>query len=293
MAFETVLYEKIDNIAKITLNRPEKRNAESQLMSKEIHEAIHQAEEDGDVKVIILAGAGKSFSSGHDMGGAAAADERAAPRHQTGSLEHFLAEESRWVKPMLALRDMGKPIIAQVQGYTIMGGCMLAMMCDFVIASEDARFSERASRQGGYSTEFFAYVYELGAKKAKEYLMTGDYFDAQEAYRLGMVNKVVSLDKLEEETMDFAKKLAMQTASSLKYIKQAVNYVQDLMGYRQAVQYGFNVHMLTHAQRALLPPDAEQAYAGQGGMSVKERLAARDAKFREGDVKDLARMAKK
>ena len=196
----------------------------------------------------------------------------------------MLGEESRWVFPMLALRDMGKPMIAQVQGYCIMGGCMVATMCDFIVASEDAQFSERASRQGGYSTEFFGYVYELGAKKAKEYLMTGDYFGAQEAYRLGMVNKVVPLDKLEEETMAFAKKLAMQTHSSLKYIKQAVNFVQDLMGYRQAVRFGFNLHSLTHSQRALAPEPEYRQVRSSGG-SVRDYVKARDERFKDSKKK--------
>ncbi len=283
MAFQYILYEKIEKVAKVTMNRPEVRNAENPGMNKEMFEAFDMAAKDPDVRVIILAGAGPSFSAGHDMGSPAGVAERAkAPPRKGGSFEGYLGEESRWVFPMLALRDMPKPMIAQVQGYCIMGGCMLATMCDFIIASEDAKFSERASRQGGYSTEFFSYVYELGAKKAKEYLMTGDYFDAQEAYRLGMVNRVVPLDKLEEETMNFAQKLALQSAYSLNFIKQAVNYVQDLMGYRQAIRFGFNIHSLTHSHRAIdssLDPRAE--VRREGRASVRDVIKARDGRFQD------------
>ncbi len=280
MAFETVIYEKIDKVARVTMNRPEVRNAENQQMNREMFEAFAMAEADDDIRVIILAGAGKSFSAGHDLGSPAAIAEReAGPKYEGGSFEHYLAEEDRWVWKMLGLRDMAKPLIAQVQGYCIMGGCMVATMCDLIVASEDAKFAERAVRAGGASTEYFTYVWELGYRKAKEYLMTGDFFDAQEAYRLGMVNKVVPLEKLEEETLDLANRIAMQSALSLKFIKQAVNYIQDNQGFREGIRYFFNLHMLTHAQRTLMGPGAGyEGLRGDGG-SVKDLLKARDEKF--------------
>ncbi len=173
---------------------------------------------------------------------------------------------------------MAKPMIAQVQGYCIMGGCMVATMCDLIVASEDAKFAERAVRAGGASTEYFTYVWELGYRKAKEYLMTGNYFDAQEAYRLGMVNKVVPLGKLEEETMELAQQIAMQSPASLKFIKQAVNFIQDNQGFREGIRYFFNLHLLTHAQRTLVPGSGYDGLRGDGG-SVKDLLRARDEKF--------------
>ena len=284
MVFETVTYEKIDKVARVTMNRPEVRNAETKQMNREMFEAFAMAEKDDDIRVIILAGAGKSFSAGHDMGSPAAIAEReAGPRHKAGSYEHYLAEEDRWIWKMLGLRDMAKPMIAQVQGYCIMGGCMVATMCDLIVASEDAQFSERASRQGGASTEYFTYVWELGYRKAKEYLMTGDFFDAREAYRLGMVNKVVPLEKLQEETLDLANRIAMQGASSLKYIKQAVNFIQDNQGFREGIRYFFNLHQLTHAQRTLMGPDSPQAAQAQGATSVRERIARRDGQFKDNE----------
>ena len=280
MAFETIIYEKIDKVARVTMNRPEVRNAESRQMNREMFEAFAMAEADDDVRVIILAGVGRSFSAGHDLGSPAAIAEReAGPKYQSGSFEHYLAEEDRWITPMLGLRDMGKPMIAQVQGHCIMGGCMVATMCDLIVASEDAQFAERAVRAGGASVEYFTYVWELGYRKAKEYLMTGDFFSAQEAWRLGMVNKVVPLEKLEEETMNLANRIAMQSPSSLKFIKQAVNYIQDNQGFREGIRYFFNLHQLTHAQRTLMGPESEYSAETRASMSVKERLAARDKKF--------------
>ena len=279
MTFETVIYEKIGNVVKVTMNRPEVRNAESRQMSKEIAEAFGMAEEDDDVRVIILAGAGPSFSAGHDLGSAAAvAEKEKAPPVQAGSFEHYLAEESRWIKPWLHIRDMPKPTIAQVQGYCIMGGLMLASMCDLIIASEDARFAERAVRAGGAAVEYFSHPWEFGIRKAKELLFTGDYIDAQEAWRLGMVNRVVPLEKLAEETMNLAETIAVQSPSSLKFIKQAVNYVQDLQGFRNSIHYFYNLHQLTHAQRTLAPGSGYDGLRGDGG-SVRDLLKARDEKF--------------
>jgi len=275
MAFETVIYEKIDNIAKITMNRPEVRNAENRQMSKEIAEAFAMADEDSDVKVIILAGAGPSFSSGHDMGSPAAIAEREEHPVQMGSREHYDDEENRWLKSCLRIRDIPKPTIAQVQGHCIMGGLMLATVCDLIIAADNAQFAEYAVRMGGAAVEYFSHPWELGTRKCKEFLFTGDPIDAQEAWRLGMVNRVVPIEKLEEETMNLAKKIALQNPSALKFAKMAVNYTQDRMGFRDSILYFYNIHQLTHAHGALAGVSAQP----RERRSVKEFVRARDEKF--------------
>lgn len=275
MEFETLTYEKIDNIAKITMNRPEVRNAENMQMSKEISEAFGSAEADGDVKVIILAGAGPSFSSGHDIGSAAAKAEREKDPMVLGSREHYINEEDRWLKSCLRIRDIPKPTIAQVQGHCIMGGLMLATICDIIIAADNAQFAEYAVRMGGAGVEYFSHPWELGMRRCKEFLFTGDPIDAQEAWRVGMINRVVPLDKLEEETMNLAKKIALQSPSALKFAKMAVNYTQDLMGFKSAINYFYNIHQLTHAHRSLEGVAVPQQDAG----SVKEYVKSRDEKF--------------
>ena len=278
MAFETILYEKLDNVAKITMNRPEMRNAENRQMSKELAEAFSMAEEDDEIRVIILAGEGPSFSSGHDMGSPAAIAESKKHRIRIGTIEQWRHEENRWLKFCLRVRDMEKPTIAQVQGYCIMGGMMLATMCDLIIASEDARFADMAVRMGGPAIEYFTHPWELGIRKCKEFLFTGDYIDAQEAWRLGMVNRVVPREKLEEETMNLAKRIALQNPTALKFAKLAVNDTQDFMGFRHSINSLFKMHQLAHAYWVTDPqlsPRSRQAAPG-----VREYLKARDEKFK-------------
>lgn len=276
MTFETVLYEKSNGVAKITLNRPAVRNAENRQMSREVLEVFKMAEEDNEVRVIVLAAAGSTFSSGHDLGSQAAiAENQQNPINPTmGRYEH---EEERWLKSWLHVRDIDKPTIAAVQGYCIMGGFMLATMCDLIVAADDAKFADMAVRMGGAAVEYFSHPWELGFRKCKEFLFTGDYIDAQEAYRLGMVNKVVPLAKLEEETMNLANKIALQQPHALKLAKQAVNYTQDLMGFRESLQYLFNIHQLTHAYGALDP--SLSVLASRGNKGLKDMLAERDKKF--------------
>ena len=276
MTLETVLYEKSNGVAKITLNRPAVRNAENRQMSREVLEAFKMAEEDNEVRVIVLAAAGSTFSSGHDLGSQAAiAENQQNPINPTmGRYEH---EEERWLKSWLHVRDIDKPTIAAVQGYCIMGGFMLATMCDLIVAADDAKFADMAVRMGGAAVEYFSHPWELGFRKCKEFLFTGDYIDAQEAYRLGMVNKVVPLAKLEEETMNLANKIALQQPHALKLAKQAVNYTQDLMGFRESLQYLFNIHQLTHAYGALDP--SLSVLASRGNKGLKDMLAERDKKF--------------
>lgn len=275
MSFETIIYGKNNGVAKITLNRPEVRNAENRQMSKEVLEAFKLAEEDNEVIVVVLAAAGTSFSSGHDLGSEAAKEEnKREPVNPTmGRYEH---EEERWFKSWMHVRDMDKPTIASVQGYCIMGGFMLATMCDLIVAADDARFADMAVRMGGAAVEYFSHPWELGIRKCKEFLFTGDYIDAQEAYRLGMVNKVVPREKLEEETMNLANKIALQKPHALKLAKQAVNYTQDLMGFRESLRFLFNIHQLTHAYREIDPSMSVMAR----NKSVKEFLADRDSKFK-------------
>ena len=278
MDFVTVIYEKGNGIAKITLNRPEVRNAENRQMSREILEAFKLAEEDNEVRVIVLAAAGTSFSSGHDLGSPAAiAEGQKEPVNTTmGRYEH---EEERWLKSWLYVRDLDKPTIAAVQGYCIMGGFMLATMCDIIIASEDAKFADMAVRMGGAAVEYFSHPWELGVRKCKELLFTGDYIDAQEAWRLGMVNRVVPCERLEEETMNLANKIALQKPHALKLAKQAINYTQDLMGFRESLHYLFNIHQLSHAYGALDP--SLSVLASRGNKGLKEMLTERDKKFEQ------------
>jgi enoyl-CoA hydratase len=273
MAYETIIYEKLEgNVARITLNRPEVRNAQDTKMIKELDDAFKKAEADDEVRVIILAAAGPCFSSGHDLkeGG-----EVRKNLPKPGAEGRMKLEEEIYLDPCLRWRDIQKPTIAQVHSYCIMGGLMLAAVCDIIIASEDALFAERAVRERGAAVEYFCHPWEFGIRKTKEMLFTGDFIGAEEAYRLGMVNHVVPRDKLEEETLKLARKIALQDPFALKMAKLAVNQTWDIMGFRNAIIAFFTIHQLTHSHRG------EIGYTMTETKSVKEFLKERDAKFEQ------------
>ena len=155
-----------------------------------------------------------------------------------------------------------------------MGGLILATACDLIVASDDARFSDRTVRWGGPHVQLASLPWEIGFRKAKEYLFTGDWIDAHEAQRLGLVNRVVPRDKLEEETMSLAQRIAMQDPFALRISKFSVNRMQDEMGYRSAVTAAFQTHALSVAYRR--ERDGPDAF--ERGLGA-ERARDRDERF--------------
>ncbi len=285
MGFKTVIYEKADSIARITMNRPEVRNAETALMSQEILDAFKMAEADNEVKVIVLAGAGMDFSSGHDLGSPAAIAERQQNPPLPGVEGMVNSEMKRWLQAPLYVRDIPKPTIAQVQGHCIMGGMLLATMCDIIIASEDATFQDMGVRFGTPSVEFFSHPWELGTRKTKEMLFTGDPIPAHEAWRLGMVNRVVPREKLEEETMKLARRIALNHPFALKVVKMACNAAQDVQGYRASLLPAFLLHELGHANARLDPnyiPSVGRMMRGEGRIPSKAFSVRPDEEEKKG-----------
>lgn len=275
MTWETILYEQSGAVVRMTVNRPEVLNAQSRLTIEELDAAFQQAAQDEAARVIIVAGAGQHFSSGHDLGSKAELADRERrgyasdlPRVWGRSWELYLEACLRW-------RDLPKPTIAQVQGYCIMGGLMLASTCDLIIASEDARFADRALRWGGAHVQYLSLPWDVGPRKAKEYLFTGDYITAQEALRLGLVNRVVPRERLEEETTALAERIALQDPFALRLAKLSVNTMLDEMGQRNAIVSAFKTHALSVASRR----ETGQGYESLPGESVAERVRARDARF--------------
>jgi len=153
--------------------------------------------------------------------------------------EIYLGFSERW-------RNVPKPTIAAVQGKCIMGGLMLIWPCDIIIASEDTEFVDHAVSFGIDGVEYFAHPWELGPRKAKEFLFTGDWMTAAEAYRLGMVNQVVPREKLPEAALEMAKKIARKPLFALKLAKEAVNAAEDVQGRVAAMQTSFALHQLAH-----------------------------------------------
>jgi enoyl-CoA hydratase/carnithine racemase len=235
-------YEVEGRIATITLNRAEAANAQTLPMLDDLDEAWRRAAEDDEVRVIILQGNGKHFSAGHDIKGVSSEGE--AP---TWTLAGIYATESRrFLEYSLRWRNIPKPSIAAVQGVCIAGGLLLAWPCDLIIAADNAKFSDPVVNMGIGGVEYHGHTWEWGARKAKEMLFTSRSMTAEEAERLGMVNKVVPLDDLRAETRALAEEIAKKHPFALRQAKRAVNQTLDVQGFYAAVQSVFDIHQTGH-----------------------------------------------
>ncbi len=275
MDFRTILYEKLGAVLRITTNRPDALNAQSRVMILELDQAFRMAVEDDDIRVVIVAGAGAHFSAGHDLGSPEELDDRKAHPVGPGMPENLKRLSELYLETTLRWREVPKPTIAQVQGYCIMGGLMLASCCDLIVAAEDARFADRSVRWGGPHVQYFGMAWDLGPRKTKEYLFTGDYLDAHEALSLGLVNRVVPREALAAATLELAQRIALQDPFALKMAKASVNGTMDIQGHRQAIEAAFKNYMMTIPHRQALGTYGAAARA----RSVKERIQARDGRF--------------
>jgi enoyl-CoA hydratase len=215
MDYQTILYEKSEKIAVITLNRPKSMNALNSQIFTELHHVLSEIDGDEDVKVVILAGNEKFFAAGADI---TEFGEIAAPVDAHRFLKNAQAVYNR-------IEDLEKPVIAAVSGFALGGGCELTLACDLRIAAENATFGQPEIRigiiPGAGGTQRLPRI--IGVTRAKELLYTGDFIDAQEAYRIGLVNKVVPTASLMEEAKKMAGKIARQPGFALKITKIAVN----------------------------------------------------------------------
>ena len=253
-------------VARITLARPDKRNAQTMALLAELNEAFDLAAHDDEVKVIVLAAEGPDFSSGHaGVGGLDMKEYKPAGTWKDfgapGQEGHWGVEQEFFLGFCWRWRNIPKPTIAEVQGWVIAGGLMLAWPCDIIIASEDAKFTDPVVAFGVNAVEYFAHPWEVGVRKAKEMLFTGEVITADEAKSLGMVNHVVELDNLTEFTMDMARKIAKRPMMGLKLAKQSVNQTQDAQGFWTSIQSAMSLQQLGHAHaRAVhegIPVDPE------------------------------------
>jgi enoyl-CoA hydratase len=254
--YETVLYENREpGIAHIVLNRPKARNAQDLQMTYDINDAFNHAAQDDDIKVIVLSGNGPHFSAGHDLrgdGGKFLKEDFPvvgtwAGFESSGAHGRFGRENEIYLDMVRRWQNISKPTIAQVHGKCIAGGLMLAWACDIIVASDDAMFQDPVVMMGVCGVEFFVHPYELGPRKAKEFLFTADWWTATEAHRLGMVNHVVDPQELESFTLEMAKKIAAKPLFALQLTKKAVNYTMDNMGLQTSMDYAFGLHQLCHS----------------------------------------------
>jgi enoyl-CoA hydratase len=216
MDFETLLYTQEEGIGIVTLNRPERLNALNYRMRDEIPAVFEEMGRDPEIRAVIFTGGEKAFCAGADI------KERAGVQRTQNEFYSYLR---RTHEIFCKIEDFEKPVIAAVSGVAIGGGCELALVCDLRIASETARFGLSEVRLGAIpaagGTQRLPRI--IGATKAKEYLFTGDFIEPQEAYRLGLVNRVVPVERLLEEARVLAKKILNNPPLAVKFAKRAVN----------------------------------------------------------------------
>jgi enoyl-CoA hydratase len=262
--YRYIKYETLDDgvIAKITLDRPRTRNAQNRGLLVELGEAFLRAEADDTVRVVILNGAGPLFSAGHDMGSRESMEERQPGPGQhpsiavnggtrIGAENRMLQEWHYFFENTLRWRNLRKITIAQVHGPVFAAGLMLMWACDLIVAADNTNFADVVgTRLGMCGVEYFAHPFELGPRKAKELLLTGDSIDVEEAYRLGMVSKIFPADELNERTLEFARRIAKTNTMAALLIKESVNQSQDNMGFYNALNACFTLHQLNHSHWA-------------------------------------------
>jgi enoyl-CoA hydratase len=275
---ETVLYEAKGAVAVVTMNRPQYRNAQNAKMTQALDAAFTRAMGDDGVRVIVLAGAGPHFSAGHDIGTPQRDIHQPFPRVATTWWEHadkegaegvFVREQELYLGMCRRWRDLPKPTIAMVQGACVAGGLMLAWTCDLIVAADDAFFADPVVRMGIPGVEYFAHPFAMPARIAKEMLLLGEKMPAERALAVGMVNRVVPRDRLHDETLAIASRIAQMPRFALALAKKAVNQAEDRMGLRDAMDAAFALHHLAHAHNTLTSPDH---LAGEDAKSMAAKL---------------------
>jgi len=277
-AYKNIIYEKKPPIAYVTLNRPEKVNALSLDLQKEVRDALEDAGwEDDEIRVIVIKGAGRGFSAGYDMSEESGATNAVQIRDRLLVRKGFSAT-SFWD----VFWGNKKPIIAQVHGFCLAGGCATACFCDLCICSEDALFGAPEIRFGGpYMPAVWPWI--LGPRKTRELLYTGNLMDAQEAWRLGLVNKVVPKDKLDEEVNKLAQTISKVPAVCIEYSKKLVNMAYELMNIRLAMERSSELEAMVAASLESSPEVAEYQRIAQK-QGLKAALAWSSARFAEEDA---------
>ena len=273
---DIVLYEAREGVAWITMNRPQYHNAQNGKMTYLLDDAFKRAVADDEVKVIVLRGEGKHFSAGHDIG-TPGRDVHLSQDRVTMWYDHadkeggeflYVREAEAYLGMCRRWREIPKPTIAAVQGACIAGGLMLAWVCDLIVATDDAYFSDPVVRMGIPGVEYFAHPYELNPRIAKEFLFTGNKMGAERAYQMGMVNQISTRDTLMADVEALATKIAAMPRLGLALTKQAINNVEELQGKRSAMEAAFAWHHFTHVHNDLTTGNK------LGGMDAKSMAKA-------------------
>lgn len=256
-----VTYDTDGRVSVVTLNRPEKLNAISGELMRELVAALRQAEDDMATSVVVLRGEGRSFCVGYDVGGGF----ELGGRWQDPALNWY-DELKRALDLELMPWQLAKPVVASVQGYVLGGGCELSLFCDLTIAADDAKFGEPEIRFSN-SGPGFVLPWIVGPKRAREMLYFGDMIDAEKALEIGMINRIVPRDKLVEETLRYAHRLAMVDPEALVMTKRSINRGLDAAGFRRAMEAGLDTIAPLYAAKTEYGQEF-MAIAGRDGLGA-------------------------
>ena len=236
MAYKQIQYHVEGPLATITLNRPRYKNAQDYLLLDEVDLAMTEAKDDRTVRVIIVRGSGGNFSTGHDLGTPESIEYRRSLGAEPG-IEEYDQFKKYNLDLLLRWRNNPKPTIAMVEGYCIYAGWMLAACLDVVFAADDARFL------AGF-VEYMSIPWDIGVRRAKELCFESRFISAEEAARYGLVNRVLPLEDLERETYAYARRVAENSPTSLRFAKVEINKAQDIQGYTNALEDALGDYMV-------------------------------------------------
>ena len=261
-------------VRRITLNRPEKRNALNNALRSEIFAALEAHDRDPDVRVTIIRGAGPAFCSGYDL---SANNRVGQPYHSSDGLGQW---SRHVVDGWFRVWDLAKPVIAQVHGYCLAGGTELATACDLVYVAEDAQIGYPPVRlMSPPDMQFHPWL--LGMRSAMEMYLTGDALSGAEAARQGWANRAYPLDRLESEVLAIADRVAKLPTELAAINKRSVHRAMEIMGLRAAIRSGTELQALAFQTE---PSKAYMSRFRRDGASVSGLLSERDATF--GDYRE-------
>jgi len=288
MSSETLIYEKEDfeegSMVTLTMNKPETLNALNIEFSREIDDALTKVEQDDDVKVVVLKGAGKAFSAGYDLGrvyfvyggGTGKPEDKSRRPSQRSRLAY-----DRWRSESLRrIFLLDKITIAQVHGYCIGGGLYMSLCCDMTIAAEDAKIGHSEQRLG-FSGTMYVFPIEvalIGQKRARELLLTGKLIDGKEAERIGLVNQVVAADQLEAETRKLARSMTLLPRDGIAIGKATARLAYDSMGLSSAFGQGYLGHTMFTNTR--FEPGEYNFIKRRRDVGLREAVKERDARYK-------------
>ena len=267
--YTQVRYEQDGRVARLVLDRPRYRNAQSRVLLEELDAAFKHASEDTSVGVIVLTGEGDHFSAGHDLGTPEELADREERPYLDGLRGRFERSSELFIEATLRWRNVPKPTIAGVRGYCIFGGWMIASACDIVFAATDARFLPT-------NFQYFSVPWDINHRKATAILFESRFIDAEEARELGFVEEVLEPAALMDHVMDYAHRVAQNDPFQLRMMKLAINQAQDSQGYTQHIRSAHGFYMLSSTGEsdpgyALARPEGRRRPMVQRAMENFER----------------------